>query len=313
MKKPISIALLITLLFGIALMSKTEVLAHDADGVYYVPSIVDYGIRDYAGVTLYYKLPGVEDKDTSIPSISKPISRMKVTANGQTAYDSQIITSTVGKPIVIDFSQSTSNDAPIAEIGLQVTNGTGSYQNCWTSLPGGSAGSSYAGQYPFSWGSTSFTPDKPGTYTIYGEVRADIDKSEVFEHWDVWSANGSHPIVDTIQAHTSYPAGPIQSYSVTWHFEQVTVIVSQETPNPTVVLTSPPDGTIKSLGESFAITGYATNCHHVGVFINDECVEVFYCEVDTVTGLYKPYDLKMNYTPPEAGEYRVQLKGRNTP
>ena len=93
--------------------------------------------KTYAGIDLYYKLPGVEDKDTSFPIISKPTSHMNVSGNNQSASDGQTITSTVGKSITIDFNQSISNDAPIAEVGLQITNGTGNYQNCWTTLPNG--------------------------------------------------------------------------------------------------------------------------------------------------------------------------------
>lgn len=238
MNKRITKLLLIVFVLGMIITPNTTASAHEADGIYYVPSIVRDGIRDYRDITLYYKLPGTEDIDTNIPSISKPVSKMVVTANNQTATDGQTIKSTVGQPITIDFSQSTSDDAPIADIGLQITNGTGNYQNCWTSLPSGTAGTAYAGQYPFSWGAASFTPDMPGTYTIYGEVRANIDKSEIYEHWDAWSDNGSHSIPDTVQAHTSYPDGPIQSYNVTWHFEQITVIVTAENVPPVAVITA---------------------------------------------------------------------------
>ena len=116
----------------------------------------------------------------------------------------------------------------------------------------------------------------PGTYTIYGEVRADIDKADVFEHWDVWSANGSHPIVDTIQAHTSYPDGPIQSYSINWHFEQVTVIVSDK-PEATTKLrvtppTSyyiPPDQEVPSWLDSNLVTRDINQISH---YVINECV-----------------------------------------
>lgn len=243
---------MIVFILGIIITPNTTASAHAADGIYYVPSIVRDGIRDYKNITLYYKLPGIEDIDTSIPSISKPVSNMVVTANNQTATDGHTINSTVGQAITIDFSQSTSADAPIADIGLQITNGTGNYQNCWTSLPSGTAGTSYAGQYPFSWGAASFTPDKAGTYTIYGEVRADIDKSEIYEHWDAWSDNGSHSIPDIVQAHTSYPDGPLQSYTVTWHFEKVTVVVTAQNIPPVAVITAPET---YNVGENVNISG----------------------------------------------------------
>lgn len=236
MKKIVSRLFLIAFIFSVAVVPYTTAIAHDADGIYYVPSVVKDGKRDYRDIQLYYKQDGVEDK-TDI-KIDKPTSCMVVSVNNQTGTDGRTLTATVGQPITIDFSQS-SPSGGIADIGLQITNGTGDYTNCWSSLPGGSGGTAYGSTYPFSWGAASFTPDKAGTYTIYGEVRADIDKSEIFEHWDAWSANGSRTIVDTIQAHTSYPAGPIQSYNVTWHFEQVTVIVTAENLPPVAIITAP--------------------------------------------------------------------------
>ena len=50
MKKSISKILLIAFILSIVIIPKTNVAAHDADGIYYVPSIVKDGIRDYAGV-----------------------------------------------------------------------------------------------------------------------------------------------------------------------------------------------------------------------------------------------------------------------
>ena len=236
MKKFLSVLLSLVILIGS--IPAYRVLAHDADGIYYVPSIVEYGIRDYAMVDLYYKQPGIEDKTNK--KINKPTSRMKVTANGQTAYDSQSITSTVGKTIIIDFSESIPGTGQIAEVGLQITNGTGDYTECWKTLPGGVGGTAYAGRYPFSWGTSSFIPDKAGTYTIYGEVRSDIDRADVYEHWDVWSSNGAHLIYDTIQAHTTFPDGPKQTYDVAWHFEKVIVNVTEEPkPTPTPDLSYP--------------------------------------------------------------------------
>lgn len=238
-KKVISLILSIIIIFvSIPLQS----FAHDIDGVYYVPSVVQFGENDYKGLQLYYKQSGVEA--SSGFKITKPTSTMQVSANGQVKGDSgipelpNVINSYVGQPISIDFSQSSPGTASsIAEIGLQITNGTGLVTD-WSSLPNGGSSTAYASQYPFSRGTVSFTPTQPGTYTICGEVLANIDKSTVFEHWDVWSENGSHASPDSVTAHNSDPSGYndgiatyngygwVRSYPVTWHFEQVIVNVA---------------------------------------------------------------------------------------
>lgn len=255
MKKSLVRLLLIAFTLSIIMIPKTTVIAHDADGVYYVPSIVEYGIGDYRNINLYYKQIGAEARTDE--KINKPVSKMVVTSNNQTATDGQIINSTVGKPITIDFSQSISSSAPIAEVGLQITNGTGVLTD-WSSLPNGSSSATaYASQYPFSWGAASFTPTQPGTYTIYGEVRADINKSEIYEHWDAWSDNGSQATPDTVIAHNSAPSGYndgiatyngsgwVKNYPVTWHFEKVTVNVAEATGTVKVYyVTQNADGTL---------------------------------------------------------------------
>lgn len=76
--------------------------------------------------------------------------------------------------------------------------------------------------------------------------------------------------------------------------------LSPKSPVPTVKLTTPGNCTLIA-GSSVTITGDGTNCHHIGVFINDVWK-------DRQDG----NDLSLRYTFTSKGTYTIQLKGRNT-
>ena len=211
------------LAFFSIISSSRCVLAHDEDEIYYVEELAKYHIEDYRQIHLYEDNSGKSGYE-----IYKPVSGMKLIIKNNSYYETTkegiAVTVPIGTPIYIDFNDSTPK-GEIEEIGLQITNGTGREMD-WHELPNGSYNdTAYASQYPFSWGNAMFTPQEKGTYSFYGEVRLNVDESQIYEHWDAWSDNGLNGQLDYIKAHSEAPAGPYEMYPMSWYFQRINITV----------------------------------------------------------------------------------------
>lgn len=266
-KKSIFIVnIILTFVFSFNLIFVSLVIAHEEDGIYYVPSLYEDGYDDYRQIELYYKLPGIESPDIN-NKIDKPTSNMHIYINGGSPnYDGSIVDAKVGDTGTLSFAGSLPGSAASIDIvGVQITNGGQQSQVFDTFSGGSSSNTAYAGSYPYSWGDVSFKFDKPGKWVFYGEVKGSISKSDIYEHWDDWSDNGSHtsPASENmIKIHTTKPGtyGDYTEMGVAWHFEKIVVNVSlapTPTPTPTPTATTstptptptpPPTGSKPTLG-----------------------------------------------------------------
>lgn len=78
--------------------------------------------------------------------------------------------------------------------------------------------------------------------------------------------------------------------------------------NPTIKFTSPASGTKAEVREKIKITVNATNCHHIALVIDGECIATIYGEYN-VNVINFEYDYRI----PCVGTHSIEIRGRNVP
>lgn len=144
-----------------------------------------YAATDYRGFRLFYA--------GTTSEIEKPSASLKVNGKGQSAYDGELISVSKDSKVEFDISGCTKGDASAIDgWDFQIESPNGMER--MDSVP------------------DSYIVNTAGTWHFYLAVKGNIPSSQIQDHWDDWSENGSHEATGR--------------WGMLWHFVEVTVNVT---------------------------------------------------------------------------------------